>query len=311
MNCETIREMTSGLIDGELDRDTAAKVRDHLRSCSACAGHVETLTAFRALFASAARESVAQDDVAARLDDVWERIAAEAAEAPPAPRLPSAPTIHAFRRVAVRRAALAAAAIIVLALPGYFGVLRVIAPAPFADAERRPAPAGLALAKYVQEIESGMDEAREFLALHDGREVDMSELARQVDFEPCVPTCAPDGLTLDKCYVLRTADGAAIGCAYRSGSRRMMVFQQRAGEPILCDGLSEVCTDVCGMPCRSMATGGAGGLTVLNWEGSGRTTTVVCSKADAEKLGAIVNALLNDDEPGPRGGPSLESKGDS
>lgn len=54
MQCEVVRSLIHGYVDGELEPGAQAELRAHLASCASCAQQVETLQALRGVLASRA-----------------------------------------------------------------------------------------------------------------------------------------------------------------------------------------------------------------------------------------------------------------
>ena len=285
MTCDKTRQLVSAYLDGELDDGLVEAVREHLEGCPACSDHLESLGRLRQTL-SHGRDITAPSDL-------WSRIAREIDRTAPRAETDAPTEAWASHRSARRRLFTAAALLLAMVIPAYLIISR--APTnPTQDPDVKPfePPPGLALAQYVQDMQSGEDVPGKFFDLHQRREVDLEELSEHVEFGPKLPTEVPSGLRLQKCYVLNTAGGNALGCEYVQGTRRMTFFQQRKGDPVLFEDLTQGCMDLNGIHCRCIMMDG---IMVLNWESDGRNTTVVCNFASTSDLGEIIRSLLGDE----------------
>ena len=277
MTCDEVRELLSGYRDGELEASADEQVRAHLLTCQGCAEESQVLSDLGRLLASLGQCHPPEH--------LWERITTAVAlpcggdEPGRLADSPNAP-LRAVRR---RWVAVAASIAMVSSFSSSWIAARswLVAPQP----QPVQTTFGLALGAYVQELDEGeRDVFDRFLAMHQGREVSPAELVRLVGFTPLVPQELPNGLRLDKSYVLATTCCNAIELRYVKGSQLVTVFQQGRGHPVLFDGFETETTRIDGVLCRR---GRVGDIVIVNFDGAGRNTTLL-ARADFSEVATMV-----------------------
>ncbi len=280
MTCDEVRELLSGYCDGELEASAHEQVRLHLLTCRECAEEAQVLSGLGRLLASLGQCHPPEH--------LWERITTAVAlpsggDEPG--RLAARPNVGLR---AVRRRWVAAAALI--AIVSSFSSSWIAARTWLVAPQPQPIQTtfGLALGAYVQELdEDNKDVFDRFLAMHQGREVSPDELVRQVGFTPLVLQELPNGLRLDKSYVLATTCCNAIELRYVKGSQLVTVFQQGRGHPVLFDGFETETTRIDGVLCRR---GRVGDIVIVNFDGAGRNTTLL-ARANYSEIPTMVQLL--------------------
>lgn len=264
MTCDEVRELLSGYRDGELEASADEQVRAHLLTCRGCAEEAQVLSDLGRLLASLRPCHPP--------DHLWERITTAVGV--------SCGGLRAVRR---RWVAVAASIAMVSSFSSSWIAARTWLVAP--QAQPIQTTFGLALGAYVQELdEDKKDVFSRFLAMHQGREVSPDELVRLVGFTPLVPKELPNGLRLDKSYVLATTCCNAIELRYVKGSQLVTVFQQGRGHPVLFDGFETKTTRIDSVVCRR---GRVGDIVIVNFDGAGRNTTLL-ARADFSEIPTIV-----------------------
>ncbi|MHC5024506.1 MAG: anti-sigma factor family protein [Planctomycetota bacterium] len=266
MSCAFDDELLSGYLDDELDDEIRIAVRNHLDRCDECSSRLRAMAALRDRVAASRRVELPER--------LWSRIeatrrAAGAAEAVSPPGR-SSPVLRRLRPWIVA----AAAAIVVVALPLIWTLGRAgVRGEEEVGVDRFEAPPGIALAKYVEEIRAGDEEAAGFLGMHRGRRIPLDEMAEHASFRPWLPTDLPAGFRVETCYVLSTGCGNALRLDCVRENQRLTIFQQPVEGPVLLEGELQGCLDLSGVHFRCFVVQDC---TVLNWSGEACSLIVVC-----------------------------------
>ena len=217
MHCETVREQLGPWIDGELPKQQAAAIEDHLQTCDACRHEADQLRrlaeALKADDCVPGRGVLTPADIGA----LWQRIETtlDARPADPEPRV-------AARRWRLLRPMLAAAAVLVAVGLGTYSFIATNGPAVAAEIDLRP---------FLEQ--SGRDIAAGVQALIDrygGRRLDPAELARTVRLRIHLPDELPLGLKLDSAYLLHMGHHhKAAGLLLRGKAGQLLLIQCPGG----------------------------------------------------------------------------------
>ncbi|MHC4967351.1 MAG: anti-sigma factor family protein, partial [Planctomycetota bacterium] len=285
MTCEFDDDLLSGYLDDELDDELRVAVRAHLDGCDACSRRLQEMAGLSDRFA-ASRQVDLPEGLWNRIEEARRTAVASESVRRPGRRSP------AFR--GLRQWTVAAAAVVVaFTLPWIWSLQRASdVVGEEAGADRFVPPAGIALAKYVEEIRAGDEEAGEFLEMHRGRRISLEEMAEHASFRPSLPEQLPSGFQVEKCYVLSTGCGNAFKLDCVREAQRLTIFLQPAEGSVLLEGQLQGCMDIGGVHCRGVVVQD---VRVLSWSSGGCTTTVVCAPGDAD-VESIVCCLLQEEE---------------
>ncbi|MHC5115177.1 MAG: anti-sigma factor family protein [Planctomycetota bacterium] len=285
MTCDFDHDLLSGYLDDELDEELRVRVCAHLEGCDACSRQLRAMAQLSNQLA-ASRQIDVPERLWSRIDEARRaRVASESGPPPGRPWL-------AFGRL--RRWAIAAAAVAVVLVLPWISSLRQpgVADEEQADTERFQAPPGIALAKYVEEIQAGDEEAGEFLQMHQARRIPPEEMAGRASFRPWMPEPQTSGFQVEGCYLLSTGCGNAFKLDCVREDERLTIFQQPADGPILLDGQLQDCVDINGVHFRCFVVQD---VKVLNWSRGGCSTTIVCRPGAAD-VESTISSLLQEQE---------------
>jgi len=281
MTCEFDDNLLSGYLDDELDDKLRVAVRAHLDACDACSARLQEMAWLRDRLA-ASRQVDLPEGLWNRIEDARRTAASESVSRPGR----RSPAFGGLRRWAV-----AAAVVAAFALPWIWSLQRTSnVVEEEAGVDRFEPPPGIALAKYVEEIRAGDDEAGEFLQMHRGRRIPLEEMAEHASFRPLLPEQLPSGFRVKDCYMLSTGCGNAFKLDCVRETERLTIFQQPADGPVLLEGQLHGCMDISGVHCRCVVMQD---VRVLSWSSGGCTTTVVCAPGDTD-VESIVCCLLQE-----------------
>lgn len=207
-NCDEMHEKLGPFVDGEGSPETRAAIEAHVCECEHCCCEVEALRELGHQIATG-RPSCAPPAL-------WSRIEAQLAAA--APR-------HCAVRVLRLRSVLAAAACVLLAVGGYFGVIQGLS----TRAEAAPVNFSALLDGLSVDAEKAF---REFVELYRGRRVSAAEArkhASKLNFE--VPHALPGGFELEQAFAIQIGDAPAAAAIYRRDGEFVGTIFHRAIHP--------------------------------------------------------------------------------
>lgn len=207
-NCDQMREVLGPFVDGEGSPETRAAIEAHVCGCEHCRCEVEALRELGNQI-STGRPSCAPPAL-------WSRIEAQLAAA--APR-------HRALRFLRLRSILAAAACLLLAVGGYFGIVQGFS--------TRADAATVNFSTLLDGLSVDAEKAfREFVELYRGRRVSAGEArkhASELSFE--VPQALPGGFELEQAFALQIGDAPAAAALYRRNGEIVGTIFHRAIHP--------------------------------------------------------------------------------
>jgi hypothetical protein len=247
MNCADVQELLSAYYDGELGREPATQVREHLGRCSQCAAQLADFTRLSTL---AAGLPTPQTPGA-----IWDRLESELdadVASPPSashiqePRPTSRPChTPSASRITTNALALAATLLVAVGLGWFtYGTW-------FMHGARHDGFV-TEFGHYLQAFQQNPDEAQQMLlAKYDGVPVDPAQATKLVGYRPMMPEAAHDQYQVKSMHVLRMPCCTCVQtvCERRDGST-VTIFEHTDKNPPWFGDRSGTMADCSGQRCR-------------------------------------------------------------
>ena len=275
MNCLQVQELLSPYYDRESSSDADAAVTQHLASCERCSRELE---GFRRL--SKMADSLPHPVPPAQLwRAIGEKLDAEEQFPSQAPGLPEQASW--IRRTALR-GALAIAAIVLIALGGWWGYQSWFGN----DGHGGDAEFASVFGRYLDEFDRDPTAAQQYLVVKYGGEmVDAAQAERTVGYRPAIAGGMPTGYTVESTCVMEMPCCTCVHCNCRRDDGTTLAIFEHDDEEVDWFGDWPVTEKTIGGRKCQLVT--LGDRLAATWQSGVRYITVVGAK-NQQEIGELV-----------------------